>query len=380
METFLFTSESVGEGHPDKICDIISDTILDAHLTQDPKSKVAIETIVKNNTVILCGEITSKTIVDYDTLVRNVIREIGYNFNGDFDYRTVKIIKILNQQSVDIADAVSKDDMAGDQGLMFGYATDESEDKMPVTLIYAHKIVKMIKKLRKTCSWMRPDCKSQVTILYGNENGALVPLKVDNVVVSLQHDETIAIEELRRFVIENIIKEVIPKNMLTDTKFHVQPSGKFIIGGPVADTGLTGRKIIVDTYGGFGAHGGGCFSGKDCTKVDRSGAYAARWIAKSLVSSNLCRRALVQISYAIGMEHPLSVYVDTFGTSEYSNKDLHKLILANFDLRPASIIKNLGLSAPVFARTASFGHFGNDVFEWEKPKQLNITNSPDLEN
>lgn len=380
IETFLFTSESVGVGHPDKICDIISDTILDAHLTIDPNSKVAIETIVKNDTVMLCGEITSNAKIDYDLLVRGVIKDIGYDFGDVFDYRTVKIVKIINQQSIDIADALNINQMAGDQGLMFGYATDESEEKMPLTLIYAHKIVERINKFRKTTPWMRPDCKSQVTILYSIEDGALVALHVDNIVVSLQHDESVVVEKLREFVIENIIKDVIPKEMLEKARFIIQPSGKFVIGGPVADTGLTGRKIIVDTYGGFGAHGGGCFSGKDCTKVDRSGAYAARWIAKSLVCNNLCRRALVQISYAIGMEHPLSVYIDTFATSEYSNKKLLQIVSENFDLRPASIIRDLKLTRPGFAGTASFGHFGKKQYEWEKPKIMNVNTFSGLEN
>ncbi|KAM0678620.1 methionine adenosyltransferase sam2 [Binucleata daphniae] len=244
---------------------------------------------------------------------------------------------------------------------------------MPISIVLAHKIVKKLKELRKTTNWMRPDCKSQVTVEYKNVNGALIPIRVDNVVVSCQHSEDIELEDIREFIIEKVIKKVFEPSLLVNTRYIVQPSGKFVIGGPVGDSGLTGRKIIVDTYGGFGAHGGGCFSGKDASKVDRSGAYAARWIAKSLVAANVCKRALVQISYAIGLKDPLSVFVDTYGTSLYTNDDIVQIIKDNFDLRPGQIIKDLDLKKPIYRSTASFGHFGNDCYAWEQPKALNLS-------
>lgn len=383
MKTFLFTSESVGDGHPDKICDQISDAILDAHLEMDPESKVAIETIVKNDTVILVGEISSTATINYHKIVKNTIKEIGYNFKDAFNYQTVNILTFINKQSADISKAVIKEDSdemgAGDQGIMFGYATDECEELMPISLIFSHRIVQRIQKLRKEVNWMRPDCKSQVTIEYAEEDGALIPLRVDNIVVSLQHDNTISIDELRVYVIDEIIKKVIPMDLLETTKFYVQPSGQFIIGGPIGDSGLTGRKIIVDTYGGFGAHGGGCFSGKDCSKVDRSGAYAARWIAKSLVANGVCKRVIVQLSYAIGMKDPLSVFVNTYGTGSYSDEDILAIIEDNFDLRPGAIIKKLGLKSPIFRKTATFGHFGRNEFSWETPITLKLRRSPPLE-
>lgn len=383
MKTFLFTSESVGDGHPDKICDQISDAILDAHLEMDPESKVAIETIVKNDTVILVGEISSTATINYHKIVKNTIKEIGYNFKDAFNYQTVNILTFINKQSADISKAVIKEDSdemgAGDQGIMFGYATDECEELMPISLIFSHRIVQRIQKLRKEVNWMRPDCKSQVSIEYAEEDGALIPLRVDNIVVSLQHDNTISIDELRVYVIDEIIKKVIPMDLLETTKFYVQPSGQFIIGGPIGDSGLTGRKIIVDTYGGFGAHGGGCFSGKDCSKVDRSGAYAARWIAKSLVANGVCKRVIVQLSYAIGMKDPLSVFVNTYGTGSYSDEDILAIIEDNFDLRPGAIIKKLGLKSPIFRKTATFGHFGRNEFSWETPITLKLRRSPPLE-
>ncbi|KAM0678881.1 methionine adenosyltransferase sam2 [Binucleata daphniae] len=377
MYNFLFTSESVGEGHPDKVCDQISDAILDAYLEQDSFSKVAIETLAKNNTVVLAGKISSKAKVDHIAIVKSVIKDIGYDFGDIFDYKTVNVVTLINNQSDDIAGAVKEEDKenigAGDQGIMFGYATDECEEKMPISIVLAHKIVKKLKELRKTTNWMRPDCKSQVTVEYKNVNGALIPIRVDNVVVSCQHSEDIELEDIREFIIEKVIKKVFEPSLLVNTRYIVQPSGKFVIGGPVGDSGLTGRKIIVDTYGGFGAHGGGCFSGKDASKVDRSGAYAARWIAKSLVAANVCKRALVQISYAIGLKDPLSVFVDTYGTSLYSNDDIVQIIKDNFDLRPGQIIKDLDLKKPIYRSTASFGHFGNDFNAWEQPKALNLS-------
>ncbi|KAM0676005.1 methionine adenosyltransferase sam2 [Gurleya vavrai] len=380
MSNFLFTSESVGEGHPDKICDQISDAILDKLLESDPNSKVALETIVKNNTVILAGEITSKATINYSEVVKNVIKDIGYDFDDIFDYKTVNVLTYINNQSNDIANAVNEEDElnigAGDQGIMFGYATDECEEKMPFSLILSHKIVKKLSELRKKTNWMRPDCKSQVTVEYANENGALIPIRVDTVVVSCQHNDNISLDALRSFITEKVVKEVIPNKYLIDTKFIIQPSGKFKIGGPVGDSGLTGRKIIVDSYGGFGAHGGGCFSGKDASKVDRSGAYVARWIAKSLVCNNICRRVLVQISYAIGVNHSLSIYVDAYGTSDLSNDEIIKIIKNNFDLRPGKIRKELCLKMPIYRKTASFGHFGREEFTWEKVKNLKKLESP----
>lgn len=383
MKSFLFTSESVGEGHPDKICDQISDAILDAHLRIDPNSKVAIEAVVKNDTVILVGEISSKATINYRTIVKNTIKQIGYDFEDAFNYDNINVIAYINNQSVEISNAVVQSDCddigAGDQGIMFGYATDECEELMPLSLIFSHRIVEKLKTLRSSTKWMRPDCKSQVTIEYADDEGALIPLRVDNVVVSLQHSSDIDVEDLRAFVIEKVIKDVIPEEYLTNTRFIIQPSGKFIIGGPTGDSGLTGRKIIVDTYGGFGAHGGGCFSGKDCSKVDRSGAYAARWIAKSLVANKICRRVMVQLSYAIGMKDPLSIFVNTYGTGSYSESEILTIIKENFDLKPGAIIKALGLKNPIFQKTATFGHFGRNEFSWENPVVLRVVNSPPVE-
>ncbi|KAM0686550.1 S-adenosylmethionine synthase isoform type-2 [Conglomerata obtusa] len=380
MSTFLFTSESVGEGHPDKLCDQISDTILDHLLAQDPNSKVAIETIAKNDTIILAGEITSTGTIDYQSLVRNVIKDVGYDFDDIFDYKTVNVYTYINKQSEDIASAVKETDRldigAGDQGIMFGYASDETREMMPMSLIFAHNIVKKLKELRHKTNWMRPDCKSQVTVEYARDNGALVPIRVDTVVVSCQHNDLISLKELRAYIKEQVVEKVIGSDLLIDTKFIIQPSGKFKIGGPVGDTGLTGRKIIVDGYGGFGAHGGGCFSGKDGSKVDRSGAYAARWIAKSLVASGICRRVLIQISYAIGLKDPVSIFINSYSTSNFTDNEIEKIIRDNFDLRPGKIVEELQLKKPVFRNTSVFGHFGRDEFMWEVPKIINMSKSP----
>ncbi|HEX4020522.1 MAG TPA: methionine adenosyltransferase [Acidobacteriaceae bacterium] len=366
-DRFLFTSESVTEGHPDKIADQISDAILDACLEQDPHSRVACETLTATGLVVIAGEITTRAYVDFQSLVRGVVAAIGYdNALYGFDSNTCAVISSINKQSGDIAMGVDTGG-AGDQGMMFGYATNETAELMPTPISLAHKLVKRLSEVRKSglLSYLRPDGKSQVTVEYNANNK---PVRVDAVVISTQHAETIGTEQLRSDILKHVIQSTIPSNLLdADTKYHINPTGRFVIGGPMGDTGLTGRKIIVDTYGGMGRHGGGAFSGKDPTKVDRSAAYMARHIAKNIVAAGLAERCEVQLAYAIGVAEPVSVLVDTFGTGTIEPKKLAELVRANFKLTPKGIIESLNLRRPIYRKTAAFGHFGrNDAdFTWE---------------
>ncbi|BFZ03072.1 hypothetical protein BsWGS_06111 [Bradybaena similaris] len=383
-DTFLFTSESVGEGHPDKICDQVSDAVVDAFLREDPYARVSCQCAAKTGLILVCGDVVSKANVDYQKLVRETIKSIGYDASvKGFDYKTCNVLLAVEEPTYkDIssshfyhaADSVEQEnDPAGDQGLMFGYATDETDECMPLTILLSHKLNAKMAELRKSggLAWARPDSKTQVTVEYRVEHGATVPVRVHTVVISVQHDEHVTLEQLRSDLMEKVIRPVIPAKYLDqDTIYHLQPSGRFIIGGPQGDAGLTGRKIIVDTYGGWGAHGGGALSGKDGAKIDRCGSYAARWVAKSLVKSGLCRRALVQISYSMGVAEPLSITVFSFGTSRKSEEQLLKIIRDNFDLRPGKIVKDLQLRRPIYQQTACYGHFGREEFPWEVPKIL----------
>jgi len=365
---YLFTSESVTEGHPDKMADQISDAILDACFKEDPYSRVACETLTATGLVVIAGEITTKAYVDFQTLVRGVVASIGYdNALYGFDSNTCAVISSINKQSGDIAMGVDTGG-AGDQGMMFGYATNENEEYMPTPISLAHKLTHRLSEVRRegTLPYLRPDGKSQVTVEY-DENHK--PIRIDAVVVSTQHAETVTNEELRADILKYVIQAALPAKMLdADTKYHINPTGRFVIGGPMGDTGLTGRKIIVDTYGGMGRHGGGAFSGKDPTKVDRSACYMARYIAKNVVAAGLADRCEVQLAYAIGVAEPVSVLIDTFGTAKVDEGKIAQLVRANFQLTPKGIIESLNLRRPIYRKTAAYGHFGrNDPdFTWEK--------------
>src|SRR6201992_1247327 len=364
---FLFTSESVTEGHPDKIADQISDAILDACLAQDPFSRVACETLTATGLVVIAGEITTKAYVDFQSLVRGVVASIGYdNALYGFDSNTCAVISSINKQSGDIAMGVDTGG-AGDQGMMFGYATNETENYMPTAIDLAHKLTLRLTEVRKNgmLPYLRPDGKSQVTVEYDSNHK---PRRVDAVVISTQHADSIDNETLRSDIMRHVIQAAVPANLLdADTKYHINPTGRFVIGGPMGDTGLTGRKIIVDTYGGMGRHGGGAFSGKDPTKVDRSAAYMARYIAKNIVAAGLAKRCEVQLAYAIGVAEPVSVLVETFGTGVVDSATLQKLVRANFKLTPKGIIESLDLRRPIYRKTAAYGHFGraDKDFTWE---------------
>jgi S-adenosylmethionine synthetase len=373
---FSFTSESVSEGHPDKVADQISDAVLDALLEQDPKSRVACETLVKTGMVLLAGEITTNAWVDLEALVRKVVCEIGYD-HGDigFDGQSCAVLNAIGKQSADIAMGVDEDENheqgAGDQGLMFGYASNETDVLMPAPITYSHLLVKRQAEVRKnkTLPWLRPDAKSQITFRYENNK----PVAIDAVVLSTQHSPEINYKALCEAVMDEIILPVLPKEWLhKDTKYFINPTGQFIIGGPVGDCGLTGRKIIVDTYGGMARHGGGAFSGKDPSKVDRSAAYMARYVAKNIVAAGLAERCEIQVSYAIGVAEPTSITVETFGTSKLSEDRLVQIIRDNFDLRPKGLIKMLNLLRPIYQTTAAYGHFGRteDTFSWEKTDKV----------
>ena len=371
---YFFTSESVSEGHPDKVADQISDAILDSILAQDPTARVAAETLCNTGLVVLAGEITTNANVDYIQVARNTLREIGYD-NTDYgiDYKGCAVLVAYDKQSPDIAQGVDKahddglDQGAGDQGLMFGYACDETAELMPLPIHLSHRLVERQSQLRRDgrLNWLRPDAKSQVTLRYVDGK----PDSIDTVVLSTQHDEDISLEKLREAVIEEIIKPVLPKNLIKgDIKYLVNPTGRFVIGGPQGDCGLTGRKIIVDTYGGAAPHGGGAFSGKDPSKVDRSAAYAGRYVAKNVVAAGLASKCLIQISYAIGVARPTSVMVSTFGTGKIPDEQIAKLVSEHFDLRPKGIVKMLDLLRPIYKKTAAYGHFGREEpeFTWER--------------
>lgn len=368
---YFFTSESVSEGHPDKLADQISDKILDAHLEKDKNSRVACETLVKGGLVVIAGEITSQSSVDYGDCAREIIKEVGYDDSElGFHYNNCGFITCINQQSKDIAIGVNKgegafkEQGAGDQGMMFGFACNETDHYMPATIDFSHRVLLKLSELRhsKDVLWLRPDAKSQITAEYKNDNLS----RIDTVVVSTQHTSGMKRSDIEEYVIEECIKKTIPEDLLTGTKYLINPTGEFVIGGPVGDAGLTGRKIIVDTYGGHGAHGGGAFSGKDPSKVDRSAAYAARYVAKNLVAAGLADKCLVQLAYAIGCSDPVSINVETYGSSKHSKEELSNIVNETFKLRPSEIIEELDLLRPIYRQTAAYGHFGRANFPWEK--------------
>ena len=372
-KNYLFTSESVSEGHPDKIADQISDGVLDAVLTQDPRGRVACETLVNTGLVVVSGEITTTAIVDFTDIARATIRRIGYDARMGFDGDACAVVVAMDKQSPDIAQGVNEgqgldlEQGAGDQGLMFGYATNETETLMPMPITFAHALMQRQAAVRRSgrLPWLRPDAKSQVTIRYEND----VPAAIDTIVVSTQHDPDVRYEDLKEAVMEEIIKPALPEGWLTkETRYFINPTGRFVVGGPVGDCGLTGRKIIVDTYGGMARHGGGAFSGKDPSKVDRSAAYAGRYVAKNIVAAGLAARCEIQVAYAIGVAQPVSIRVETFGTGVVSDVRIAELVAEHFDLRPKAIIQTLDLLRPIYAKTAAYGHFGRTEAEflWER--------------
>ena len=373
----LFTSESVTEGHPDKLCDYISDSILDAYFFRDPYSRVACETVAGKGQILVTGEITSNAEVDIEKIVRDTIKEVGFdNSETDIDYKTCKVLINISKQSADIAlgvdksleekqGAKEKSEGAGDQGMMFGFATDETEDYMPMPIYLAHKLAKRLTEVRKKniINYLRPDGKVQVTVEYEKDR----PRRIDTIVVSTQHKDGISMDKLKEDIIENVVKPVVPEELLdVNTKYYINPTGRFVIGGPLGDSGLTGRKIIVDTYGGYSRHGGGAFSGKDPTKVDRSAAYMARFIAKNIVTNGFAKKCEIQLSYAIGIAKPISIYVDTFGTGKISDSEIVKKILNTFKLTPKGIIDSLDLRKPIYKKTTNYGHFGKKDLPWEQ--------------
>lgn len=376
IDNYVFSSESVGEGHPDKVADYISDSVLDACLEQDKYSRVACETLVKSNCVVIAGEITTKANLDYEKIVRRAIREIGYTNDDDvFHADKVFVTNLLTKQSPDIAQGVdarkakgkeTSEQGAGDQGIMFGYATNETPEYMPAAIMFAHRILTELAKQRKSGKgpkWLRPDCKSQVAVAY--ENGK--PAYIENVVVSTQHAAGVEHKTIKDYIVEKVVKKVLPKKFLTkNTKFLINPTGNFVVGGPQGDSGLTGRKIIVDSYGGYGRHGGGAFSGKDPSKVDRSAAYMCRWVAKNIVAAKLADKCEIQVAYAIGYPQPLSIAIETFGTGRVSDETIEKAVRKVFSFKPADIVKQLGLLAPIYKKTTNYGHFTKSDLPWEK--------------